>query len=182
MLLPGNRHSRVLLRPRSGRIGTGAEGGQMDDRADARSYWLFLLSPVFAMAGQQNSHAALGTGDHALRARRTLQTVVGSCPCREAKGPYYRGKRTRALRHACLEGGLLPAREWVRRKRVVSQGKSLRTGLRNHRRGSDLPAPDARRGKHSLRVSARIWVRAVLGVFVYMVDISTARLSRYSGL
>src|SRR5208283_5031887 len=76
MLFPGNRHSRVLLRPRSGRLGTGAESGQMDDRADARSHWLFLLSPVFAMAGQQNAHAPLGTGDHALRARRTLQTVV----------------------------------------------------------------------------------------------------------
>ena len=34
---------------------------------------IFLLSAVFAVAGQQNSDAALGTGDDALRACRTVQ-------------------------------------------------------------------------------------------------------------
>src|SRR6266481_2216918 len=49
----------------------------MDDRADARSNGLFLLSAIFEHVDQQNSHATLGTGDDALRARRTLQIVVG---------------------------------------------------------------------------------------------------------
>ncbi len=44
---------------------------QMQDRTG-----YFYYRRYSRVAGQQNSHAALGTGDHALRARRTLQTVV----------------------------------------------------------------------------------------------------------
>ncbi len=50
-----------------------AKGRAMDHQEYARPQRLLLLSPLFAVAGEQNTHAPLGTSDDALRARRTLQ-------------------------------------------------------------------------------------------------------------
>jgi hypothetical protein len=36
----------------------------------AGPFWLFLLSPLFPTAGEQNAHPSLGKGNYALRARR----------------------------------------------------------------------------------------------------------------
>src|SRR5580704_1326532 len=48
----------------------------MDDHKHARPHRLFLLSSIFAVAGQQNSDTPLGAGDDVLRSRWTLPAVV----------------------------------------------------------------------------------------------------------
>jgi glycosyltransferase involved in cell wall biosynthesis len=48
----------------------------MDDREYAGPIRLFLLSPVFAKAGQQDSNTALGAGDNDVRTRRTVPAAT----------------------------------------------------------------------------------------------------------
>jgi glycosyltransferase involved in cell wall biosynthesis len=49
----------------------------MDDQPYAGSQWILLLSPVFSVACQQNSHPSLGTGHYVVRTRGTLQILAG---------------------------------------------------------------------------------------------------------
>ena len=137
------------------------------------------------VAGQQDPDAALGTGDHALRARRTLQIVVGRKSASHVKKkvliivenlpvPF----DTRVWKEALsLHGGR------VRSHRVVSPGQRIRqAGTRSDRTGSistGIPCP--KKGT-ALWVSVGIWLRAVLGVLLRLVDLSAARISCHSGL
>ena len=184
VLFPGNRHACLLPRPRSGKLAAGAEGGQMDDRAHAGSHRLFLLSPVFAMAGQQNPHAALGTGDHALRARRTLQTVV------ELTGPLAVKKKVLII----VENLPVPfdTRVWKEASSLHQNGyevtvlcpagKGYEQRARSYRWDSHLPASHARRKAIALRLSLGIRLGAILGILLHLVDLSAARISCDSGL
>ena len=147
----------------------------MDDRQHAGSHRLFLLSPLFAMAREQDPHTALGTGDDALRAGRTLP----SC-CRvkrlsgEEKSSHHRREPARSFRHARVEGGAVHCRARLRGHRPVSPGQGLQQGLRSSRWSPHLSASDAERREQRLRICVGVRLRAVLGVPLHLVDLSAA--------
>src|ERR1700733_9124457 len=93
----------------------------MDDRKHAGPHWLLLLSSVFPLAGQQNSHTPLGPGDDALCPCWTLQTVVSRKCSSEEKSPHYRRESASPQRYASIEGGLFPAQGGIPGHRVVPQ-------------------------------------------------------------
>lgn len=74
VLLAGDRHARLVPRPRSGELIADLESRQLDPRAYAGSHWLFLTTVGIRPGWSTRPH--WGQATMLCAARRTLQTAV----------------------------------------------------------------------------------------------------------